>query len=126
MEIVSEIIFWRGSKISADGDCLLFGKIVMKNLDKCIKKQDITLPTKVHTVKIIIFPVVMYGCGVGVQRPNAEELMLPTLVLEKTLESPSDSKIKPVNPKGNQSSIFIGRTGNEAEVSILWPPNAKN
>ena len=76
MEIVSEIIFWRGSKISADGDCLLFGKIVMKNLDKCIKKQDITLPTKVHTVKIIIFPVVMYGCGVGVQRPNAEELML--------------------------------------------------
>ena len=48
MEIVSEIIFWRGSKISADGDCLLFGKIVMKNLDKCIKKQDITLPTKVR------------------------------------------------------------------------------
>ena len=62
MEIVSEIIFWRGSKISADGDCLLFGKIVMKNLDKCIKKQDITLPTKVHLVKAMVFPIVLYGC----------------------------------------------------------------
>ena len=61
MEIVSDFIFWRGSKINADGDCLLFGKIVTKNLDKCIKKRDITLPRKVHRVKIMIFPVVMYG-----------------------------------------------------------------
>ena len=61
---MSDFIFWRGSKISADGDCLLLGKIVMKNLDKCIKKRDITLPT-VHIVKIMIFPVVMYGCDSG-------------------------------------------------------------
>jgi len=48
-------------------------------------------------------------------------------VLEKTLESPLDSKeIKPVNPKGNQSRIFIGKTGAEAETPILWPPDAKN
>ena len=50
-----------------------------------------------------------------------------TVVLEKTLESPLDSKeIKPVNPKGNQSWIFIGRTDAEAETPILWPPDAKN
>ena len=49
------------------------------------------------------------------------------MVLEKTLESPLDSKeIKPVNPKGNQSHIFIGRTNAEAETPILWPPDAKN
>ena len=50
-----------------------------------------------------------------------------TMVLEKTLESPLDCKeIKPVNPKGNQSWIFIGRTDAEAEAPILWPPDAKN
>ena len=49
------------------------------------------------------------------------------MVLEKTLESSLDSKgIKPVNPKGNQLQIFIGRTGAKAEAPILWPPNAKN
>ena len=47
-------------------------------------------------------------------------------MLEKTLESPSDSKIKPVNPKGNQSSIFIGRTNAEAEAPILWPHDLKS
>ena len=50
-----------------------------------------------------------------------------TVVLEKTLESPLDCKeIKPVNPKGNQSLIFIGRTDAEAEVPLLWPPDAKS
>ena len=50
-----------------------------------------------------------------------------TVVLEKTLQSPLDcKKIKPTNPKGNQSSIFIGRTDPEAEASVLWPPNAKS
>ena len=52
---------------------------------------------------------------------------MPFVVLEKTLESPSDCKeIKPVNPKRNQPSIFIGRTDDEAEAPILWPPDAKN
>ena len=68
VEIVSDFIFW-GSKITADGDCSheikrhlpLRGK-VMTNLDSILKSRDITLPTKVHLVKAMVFPVVMYGC----------------------------------------------------------------
>ena len=59
-----------GSKITADGDCsheikrcLLFGRKAMTNLDSILKSRDITLPTKVHLVKAMIFPVIMYGCG---------------------------------------------------------------
>ena len=61
--------FWGGSKITADGDCsheikrhLLLGRKVMTNLDSILKSRDITLPTKVHLVKAMVFPVVMYGC----------------------------------------------------------------
>ena len=64
---------------------------------------------------------------VGSQRKlSTKELMLLTVALEKTLESPLDCKIQPVRPKGNQSSIFFGRTDTEAETPILWPPDAKN
>ena len=66
--IVSVFIFW-GSKITADGDCsreikrpLLLGRKVMTNLDSILESRDITLPTKVHLVKAMGFPVVMYGC----------------------------------------------------------------
>ena len=68
VEIVSDFIFG-GSKITADGDCsheikiqLLLGRKVMTNLDSIFKSRDITLPTKVHLVKAMVFPVVMYGC----------------------------------------------------------------
>ena len=68
VETVSEFIFL-GSKITADGDCsheikrrLLLGRKVMTNLDSILKSRDITLPTKVHLVKAMVFPVVMYGC----------------------------------------------------------------
>ena len=68
VEIVSDFIFG-GSKITADGDCsheikrcLLFGRKVMTNLDSILKSRDITLPTKVCLVKVMVFPVVMYGC----------------------------------------------------------------
>ena len=68
VETVSDFIFW-GSKITADDDCspeikrhLLFGRKVMTNLDSIFKSRDITLPTKVHLVKAMVFPVVMYGC----------------------------------------------------------------
>ena len=68
METVSDFIF-RGSKITADGDCsneikrrLLLGRKVMTNLDSILKSRDITLPTKVRLVKAMVFPVVMYGC----------------------------------------------------------------
>ena len=68
METVRDFIFL-GSKITADGDyshevkrCLLFGRQVMTNLDSILKSRDITLPTKVHLVKAMVFPMVMYGC----------------------------------------------------------------
>ena len=68
VEIVADFIFL-GSKITADGDCsheikrcLLLGRKVMTNLDSILKSRDITLPTKVHLVKAMVFPVVMFGC----------------------------------------------------------------
>ena len=68
MEIVTDFIFL-GSKITADGDCshkvkkrLLFGRKAMTNLDGILKSRDITLPTKIHIVKTMVFPVIMYGC----------------------------------------------------------------
>ena len=68
VETVSDFIFW-GSKITADGDCsheikrhFFLGRKVMTNLDSILKSRDITLPTKVHLVKAIVFPVFMYGC----------------------------------------------------------------
>ena len=86
METVSDF-FWGGSKITVDGDCsheikrrLLLGKKVMIKLDSIFKSRDITLPTKVHLVKAMVFPVVMYGCEswtvkkVECQRIDAFEL----------------------------------------------------
>ena len=68
METVTDFIFW-GSKITVDGDCsheikrhLLLGRKVMTNLDSILQSRDINLPTKVHLVKAMVFPVVMYGC----------------------------------------------------------------
>ena len=68
MKIMTDFIFG-GSKITADGDCsheikrcLLLGRKVMTNIDSILKSRDITLPTKVHLVKVTVFPVVMYGC----------------------------------------------------------------
>ena len=68
METVSDFILW-GSKITTDGDCsheikrrLLLGRKVMSNLDSILKSRDITLTRKVHLVKAMVFPVVMYGC----------------------------------------------------------------
>ena len=65
----TETLFLGGSKITADGDCcheikrcLLFGRKAMTNLDSVLKSRDITLPTKIHLVKAMVFPVVMYGC----------------------------------------------------------------
>ena len=100
----------------------------MTNLDSILKSRDITLSTKIHLVKAMVFPVVMYGCEnwtkkkAECQRTDS----VWTVVLEKILESPLDFKIKPVNPKGNQPWIFIGRTDAEAETPVLWPPDSKN
>ena len=96
------------------------------NLDSILKNRNITLLTKVHIVKAMVSPVVTHGCEnwttkkAECQRTDAFELWCWRRIL-----IPLDSKeIKPVNPKGNQPSIFIGRT--DAEAPILWPPDAKS
>ena len=83
VEIVSDFTFW-GSKITADGDCsheikrrLLLGRKVMTNLDSIFKSRDITLLTKVHLVKAMVSPVVMYGCeSWTIRKLSAKELMI--------------------------------------------------
>ena len=126
------LYFGGGFKITADGDCsheikrrLLLGRKVMTNLDSILKNRDIILPTKVHLVKAMVFPVVMYGCESWTIK-KAEHRRIDAFELW-TLESALEHKeIKPVNPKGNQSLIFIGRTDAEAETPILWPSDVKN
>ena len=97
-----------GSKITADGDCshgikrhLILGGKVMTNLDSILKNRDITLPTKVHLVKAMVFPVGMYGCeSWTIKKAECQRIDAPTVVLEKTLESPLNCKeIQPVHLK---------------------------
>ena len=92
----------------------------MTNLDSIFKSRDITLPTKVRLVKVIVFPVVTYGCELDYKESWAlKNWCFSTVLLEKILESPLDFKeIQPVHPKWNQSWIFIGRTDVEAETPI--------
>ena len=99
----------------------------MTNLDSVLRSREITLATKVHLVKAMVFPVVKYGCEswtvkkAECQRIDAFELWC------WTLESPLDCReIQPVHPEGNQSWIFIGRTDTEAETPIVWSPDVKN
>ena len=100
----------------------------MTNLDSIFKSRDITLPTKVHLVKLWFFQWSCMDVRVGLWRKlSTEELMLLNSGLEKTLESPWDCKeVQPVHPKGDQSWVFIGRTDAEAETPKLWPSDAKS
>ena len=133
METVADFIFL-GSKIIADGDCrheikrcLLLGKKAITNTDSILKSRDITLTTKVHLVKAMVFSVVMYGCESWIikkaecQRIDSFELWC--WIIENPLNY---MESKPVNSKGNQPRIVTGRTDAEAETPVLWPPNAKN
>ena len=105
MEAVRDFIFC-GSKITADGDCshevkrrLLLGRKAMTNLYSILKSRDITLPTKVHLVKAMVFPVVMCARESWTIK-KAEHWRIDAFeLLEKTLESPLGCKIKSVNPK---------------------------
>ena len=130
----SDRLYFLGSKITADGDCsheikkcLLLGRKAMTNLDSLLKSRYITLPTlSSQSFGFSISHVWMWEL-------DYKESWAPKnwcfwiVVLEKTLESPLDSKkIRPVHPKGNHSWIFIGRTDAEAETPILWPPDVKN
>ena len=121
---MSDFIFL-GSKITADDDYshevkrhLLLGRKVVTNLDSILKSRDITLPTEVHLVKAMVFPVVVYGCESWTvkkaerQRIDAFELWCWRRLLR-------------VHPKGDQSWVFIGRTDAEAETPVLWPPDVK-
>ena len=99
----------------------------MTNLDNILKSRDITLSTKFHLVKAMVFPVVWMWELDYKESWSPKNWSFLTVVLEKTLENSLDCKeIKPVNPKGNQSWIFTARTDAEAETPILWPPDAKN
>ena len=111
VETVSDFIFL-GSKITAAGDCsheikrlLLLGKKIMTNLDSIFKSRDITLPTKVHLIKAMVFPVVMYRCESWTVKKAEHQRIeaFEVVVLEKTLESPLDCKeIQPVHSEGDQ------------------------
>ena len=98
----------------------------MTNLDSVFESKNISLLTKVHTVKAIVLPVVMCGCENWTIK-KAEHWRIDAFKLWcwRRLESPLNSKeIKPVNPEGNQSWIFIGRI--DAKTPILWPPDVKS
>ena len=127
MEIVTDFVFL-GSKITADGDCsheikrhLLLGRKAVTNLDSILKSIDITLLTKVHLVKAMVFPVVTYGCeSWTVKKAECRRIDAFELWCWKTLESPLNCKeIQPIHPKRNQSLISIGRTDAETETPIL-------
>ena len=132
METVTEFI-WGGSKITADCNCsheikrcLLLGRKVMTNLDSTLKSRDITLLTKVHLVKAMVFPVVMYGCKNWTikkaehQRIDAFELWCWRRLLRVpwTAGRANQSTIKEISPKYSLEGLMLNL--------ILWPPDAKN
>ena len=122
-----------GSKTTPDGDCsheikrhLLLGRKAMTNLDSILKRRDITLPTKVRLVKVMVSnsPVWMWELY-HKESWASKNWCFWTVMLEKILESPLNYKeIKPVNPKGNQTWIFIRNP--DAEAPKLWPPDANS
>ena len=133
METMTDFLFL-SFKITVDGDHsheikrhLLLGRKVMTNLDNILNSRDIV--NKDLSSQSYLFSgslVCMWELKYK-KSWTLKNLWFWIVVLEKTLESPLNSKvIKPFNPKGNQSWIFIGRTDVEAETPILWPPNAKS
>ena len=134
METITDFIFL-GSKITADGDCsheikrrLLLGRRSYEKPRQDIKKQRHYFVEKVLSSQSYGFSAVMYGCESWTIK-KAEYWRIDDFELWcwRRLLSPLDCKeIKPVNPKGNQPWILIGRTDAEAEAPILWPPDGKS
>ena len=135
VEIVRDFIFL-GSKITADGDCsheikrpLLLGRKAMTNLDSILKSRDITLPTKVHLVKAMVFLVVMYGCESWTikkaeqRRIDAFELWCWRRLLRFrwTARRSNQSILKEISP-----GISLEGNDAKAETPVLWPPHAKS
>ena len=132
-----ETVFWGAPKITADGDCsyeikrrLLLGRKVKTNLDSILKSRGITLSTKVHLVKAMVFPVGMYGCeSWTIKKALHRRIDAFKLWCWRRLSRVpwiDYKEIQQVHPKGDQSWVFIGRTGVEAETPVLWPPDAKS
>ena len=107
---------------------LLLGRKVMTNLDSIFKSRDITLPKKVHLVRAMVFPVVMYGCeSWTVKKAEHRRIDAFELWYWRTLESPLDGKeIQPVHSEGDQPWDFFGRNDAKAETPIFWPPHVKS
>ena len=109
-----------------EGKLMLCGRKAMTELDSILKSRDITLPTKVHIVKTMVFPVVMYGCKIWTIK-KAEHWRIDAFELwcwRRPLRVPWTARSQTSQSKGNQSWIFIGRT--DAEAPILWPPDANS
>ena len=100
----------------------------MTNLDSILINKDVTLLTKVHPVKAMVFPVVMYGCDTRtIKKAECQRVDAFELQCWRRLESYSDCKeIQAVHSKGYWSWVFIGRIDVEAETPMLWPPDAKS
>ena len=130
VETVADFIFL-GSKITADGDCsheskrrLLLGRKVMTNLDSILKSRDITLPTKVHLVKAMVFSIVMYVCESWTVK-KAEDQRIDAFELwcwRRLLGLQGDQ----TSPSQRKSVLNIHwKDDAEAEAPILWPPDVK-
>ena len=134
METVTDFIFL-GFKITADGDCshdikrcLLLGRKAMTNLDSILKSRDITLPTKVHLVKAVVFPVVVYGCESWTikkaehQRIDDFELWCWRRLLRVpwTARRSNQSILKEISTEYSLEWLML-----KAETLILWPPDEK-
>ena len=135
METVRDFIFW-DSIITADGDCshevkrrLLLRRKAMTNLDNLLKSRDITLPTKVHLVKAMVFPVVMYGCEswtikkAECWRIDALELWCWRRLLRVpwTVRRSNQSILKEISPEYSLEGLML-----TLKTPIVWPPDAKD
>ena len=127
-----QTLFWGGSKITADGDCsheikkcLFLGRKVMTNLDSILKSRDITLPTNVHSVKAMIFPVVMYGCEswtvkkAECWRIDALELWCwrRLLGVPWTARNPNQSILKEISPGCSLEGLMLSWNSNTLATS---------
>ena len=135
METVRDFISG-GFKITADGDCshemkprLLLRRKVMTNLDSILKSRDITLPTKVHLVKVMVFPVVMYGCESWTvkkaehRRIDAFELWCWRRLLRVpwTARRSNQSILKEISPGCSLEGLML-----KLKLHLSWPPDVKN
>ena len=134
-ETLTDLIFG-GSKITADGDCsheikrhLPLGRKVMTNLDSLLNSGDITLPTKFHLVKAMVFPGVMYGCESWTTK-KIEHLRIYTFKLwcwrrflrvSWTARRSNQTILKEISPKYSLEGLMLN-----LEVPIAWPPDVKN